>query len=444
MYYQHFNLSGPPFQFTPSADVLYPSKSHREALAALEWGLLHEPSGLTLLIGEPGTGKTTLISSVLARHLEHVRIAYIANPRLSFDEILQIIARQLGIAFNSPQRLARLDAVDEFLSHSRNERVTVIIDESQVLPDRVLEELRLLSNCTPIRPNSLRFIFVGQPEFLRRLESSNLRQLNERIGARAMLNALRPNEIQEYIDFRLRARNGSAQEVFSSSALKIISDHSGGIPRRINVLCHNAMLLAYTSDSKRVRGQHAKAAAAEYENLFVTASAPRQADPSVREKPKPRWWAATAVAALGAVVFGISYLWSSSLYSHHDHRGNQGASSAVSDVRRRVAEDPLTRMGSASQPVRRLATAAASTPSATMLVTEPPVKASQPLSSPRLRQIRVKVGDTVVDIARRYLGSSQKLDQLIAANPQLANVDRIFPGDVIYLPQSDSSNPSEQ
>jgi general secretion pathway protein A len=443
MYYQHFNLSGPPFQFTPSADVLYPSKSHREALAALEWGLLHEPSGLTLLIGEPGTGKTTLVSSVLARHLEHVRIAYIANPRLSFDEILQIIARQLGIAFNSPQRLARLDALDEFLSHSRNERVTVIIDESQVLPDRVLEELRLLSNYTPIRPNSLRFIFVGQPEFLRRLESSNLRQLNERIGARAMLSALRTNEIQEYIDFRLRARNGSAQEVFSSSALKIISDHSGGIPRRINVLCHNAMLLAYTSDSKRVRGQHAKAAAAEYENLFVTANAPGQSDPSVQEKPKTRWWSAAAVAALGAVVFGVSYLWSLSFYSHHDHRGNVGASSAVSDLRRGVADDPLTRMRSASQPARRTATGAASTPSSTVLVSEPPVKASPP-SQPRLRQIRVKLGDTVANIARRYLGSNQKLDELIAANPQLANVDRIFPGDVIYLPQSDSSDPSEQ
>jgi len=442
MYYQHFNLSGPPFQFTPSAEVLYPSKSHREALAALEWGLLHEPSGLTLLIGEPGTGKTTLISSVLARHLQHVRIAYIANPRLSFDEILQIIARQLGIAFNSPQRLARLDALDEYLSHSRDERVTVIIDESQVLPDRVLEELRLLSNYTPIRPNSLRFIFVGQPEFLQRLESSNLRQLNERIGARAMLNALRSNEIHEYIDFRLRAQNGSAQEVFSSSALKTISDHSSGIPRRINVLCHNAMLLAYTSDSKRVRGQHAKAAAAEYENLFVTASVPRPPDPSVREKP--RCWSAGALALLGAVVFAITYLWSSNSYFHRDRRGGVGeASSAVANLGRRVADDSLRRMRSGSQPAKESANGTASAPTGPVLVSEPPVKAAHP-SPPRLRQIRVRLGDTVADIARRYLGSSEKLDELIAANPQLANVDRIFPGDVIYLPQSDSSASSEQ
>src|SRR5215469_5531303 len=383
MYYKHFNLSGPPFQFTPSAEVLYPSKSHREALAALEWGLLHEASGLTLLIGEPGTGKTTLISSVLARHLEHVRLAYIANPRLSFDEILQIIARQLGIAFSSPQRLARLDALDEFLSRSRNERVSVIIDESQVLPDRVLEDLRLL------------------------------------------------------------ARNGSAQEVFSPSALKIIADHSGGIPRRINVLCHNAMLLAYTSDSKRVRGQHAKAAAAEYEDLFRTATVPRQPDPSVREKPRPRWWTAATLATLGAVVFGTSYVWTSNSFSHRDSTGKGASSSAVSDLGRRVADNPLTRMVSASQPAKRLMTGTASASTGTTLAPEPPARESHP-SPPRLRQIRVRLGDTVENIARRYLGSSEKIDELIAANPQLANVDRIFPGDVIYLPQSDSSDDSEQ
>jgi phage tail protein X len=305
----------------------------------------------------------------------------------------------------------------------------------------VLEELRLLSNYTPIRPNSLRFIFVGQPEFLRRLESSGLRQLNERIGARAMLNALRPNEIQEYIDFRLRARNGSAQEAFSPSALKIISDHSGGIPRRINVLCHNAMLLAYTSDSKRVRGQHAKAAAAEYEDLFRTATVPRPPDPSVRERPRPRWWTAATMAALGAVVFGISYVWSSNSFSHIDRTGNDGASSAVSNLGRRVADNPLTRM--VSQPAKRLVTGTASASTGTTLAPEPTAKESHP-SPPRLRQIRVRLGDTVENIARRYLGSSEKIDELIAANPQLANVDRIFPGDVIYLPQSDSSDDSEQ
>jgi type II secretory pathway predicted ATPase ExeA/phage tail protein X len=443
MYYQHFYLNGPPFQSTPSADVLYPSKSHREALAALEWGLLHEPSGLTLLIGAPGTGKTTLISSVLARHLERVRIAYIANPRLSFHEILQIIARQLGIVFNSPQRLAQLDALDAFLSHSRNERVTVIIDEAQVLTDRVLEELRLLSNCTPIRPTALRFIFVGQTEFLRRLESANLRQLNERIGARAMLNSLRANEIQEYIDFRLRARNGSAQDVFTSSALKIIADHSGGIPRRINVLCHNAMLLAYTSDSQRVRGQHANAAAAEYEDLFLTATTPRQPDPPVRERPNSRWWSAAAVAALGAAAFGVSYLWSSNSYAHRDRAMNAGARSAVLDLGRRAKDTTLAKMVSASHSARQSAPGTVSSPTGTVLASEPSVKAAQE-AQPRLRQIRVKVGDTIAVIARRYLGSSQKVDALIAANPQLADANRIFPGDVIYLPQSNSSGPTEQ
>lgn len=444
MYYRHFSLSGPPFQFTPSADVLYPSKSHKEALAALEWGLLHEPSGLTLLIGEPGTGKTTLISSVLSRHLEHVRTAYIANPRLSFDEILQVIGRQLGIAFTSPQRLARLDAIDEFLAkHSKHDRVTVIVDEAQVMPDRVLEELRLLSNYTPDRQNALRFVFVGQTEFLRRLESSNLRQLNERIGARAMLSRLQPGEIQEYIDFRLRARGGSARDIFAPSALRHIAEHSGGIPRRINVLCHNAMLLAYTSDSKRVRGQHAKAAAAEYEDLFMTASIASQADTEAKKAPQRRWWSAAAVAAVGGAAFAAAWIWSSNAFLANSHQARTRASAP--SVQPRAEEPALPVVASNPMPA---APASAPSPAAlAALASATGVKPAAQTSAPtrhRVREIRVQIGDTVANIAERYLGSREKLAAVVAVNPQLADVDRIYPGDVIYLPATGSSDGTEQ
>jgi LysM repeat protein len=203
------------------------------------------------------------------------------------------------------------------------------------------------------------------------------------------------------------------------------------------------MLLAYTSDSQRVRGQHARAAAAEYEDLFQTATVPGQPALSVQGKPNPRWWSAAALATLGVVVFALSYVWSANSFSHRDRRGNEGASSAVSSLGRRVADNPLTRMGSASEPAKGLVTGTASASTGTVLVSEPPAKDSHP-SAPHLRQIRVRLGDTFANIARHYLGSSERLDELIDANPQLANVDRIFPGDVIYLPQSDSSDHSEQ
>jgi type II secretory pathway predicted ATPase ExeA/phage tail protein X len=446
MYYRHFNLSGPPFQFTPSAGVLYPSKSHQEAMAALEWGLLHEPSGLTLLIGEPGTGKTTLISSVLARHFEHVRIAYVGNPKLTFDEILQVIARQLGIVFRSEQRLARLDAIDHFLETHRSERVTVVIDEAQVLADAVVEELRLLSNYSPARQTALRFVFVGQPEFLHRLESPGLKQVNERIGARAMLNPLQPNEIYEYIDYRLRARKGAAKDIFASAALKLIAENCGGIPRRINVLCHNAMLLAYTSGSKRVRAQHAKAAAAEYDSLFTTNSAHPAPEPMPRSESH-LWQAAAAVAALGAAAIGAAYLWSLNSLHYRDYGVRSTAALQVKPVATIVREpSELISRVTASLPRPDSSTALAAT--------EPMARASEAKAKQavheiaaaehHLKQIRVKIGDTVEDIAHRYMGSKEDLAAVAAANPQLSDINRIYPGDVVYVPEPDSQEAAER
>src|SRR5581483_1602479 len=311
MYYKHFNLNGPPFQFTPSADVLYPSKSHQEALAALEWGLLHEPSGLTLLVGEPGTGKTTLISAILSRNFDRARIAYIGNPRLSFDEIVEMIARQFGIALRSSQRLVRLDAIDEFLEAHARERVMVIVDEAQALPDHVVDELRLLSNSTPRRQSSLGFVFVGQPELLRRLESSELRQLNERIGARSILTPLQPNEVYEYIEFRLRNRGGRTKDIFAPAALKLIARHCRGIPRRINVLCHNSMLLAFSADSRRVTAEHAQAAVSEYVNHFAQPASPARKGRKAAAAPNRGWKIAAFAAGIGAASLLAGYFWSS-------------------------------------------------------------------------------------------------------------------------------------
>ena len=447
MYYRHFNLNGAPFQFTPSGAVLYQSKSHTEALAALEWGVLHEPSGLTLLVGEPGTGKTTLVCSVLERHFEHVRIAYIGNPKLNFDEILSVIGRQLGIEFTAPGRLARLDALDRYLeAHARRERVTVIIDEAQVLPDEVIEELRLLANCGPGRSTALRFIFVGQPEFLHRLTSVGLRQLNERIGARAMLNPLQPGEIREYIDFRLKTRGGTAAEIFTGRALRHIADHSGGIPRKINVLCHNAMLLAYSQNRKRVRMAQASTAVAEYENLFSANSAAQEpAQPSrlVRLWPRGRTLGAAAIVA-GIAAAAIHMYPSSAGYV-----ANRPLALPAAAVSKPDAKDSSTAMrASASETVvtyrsrPSLLEGALSLPEANASTDLAP-PARRPTVKGKLREIRVQFGDTIAIIAERYLGSRYKADEIIALNPQLPDANRIFPGDVVYLPETGMSNPGE-
>ncbi len=217
MYYERFGLSGAPFEFNPSASVLFMSAGHREGLAALEWGL-REPSGFTMLVGEIGAGKTTLIYSLLAARHQGVRSAWVANPRLSFGEMLRQILGQLGV--NQPDtsdKLALLQAFDaQLASLGPDECIAVIIDEAQDLSDDALEDLRLLSNFQSLERRRLQIVLVGQIELARRLSAPNMRQLNQRIGARALLPVLQGKEIYAYVEYRLRSRGGDIERLFTS------------------------------------------------------------------------------------------------------------------------------------------------------------------------------------------------------------------------------------
>ncbi len=211
------------------------SKAHRETLAKLEWSLEHEPSGLSLLIGETGTGKTTLIISLLAQYQTHVRAAYVSNPKLGLGGLLRDIARQLGVPPHT-DRLELFTAFDRYLDDlAPNERAVVIVDEAQALTDEILEDLRLFSNRELQCDRRLHFVFAAQPALLTRLGAPQLRQVNERIGTRAILNPLEPAEARSYVDYRLAAYGGSAEATFARGALEHLLAHSAGIPRRINV-----------------------------------------------------------------------------------------------------------------------------------------------------------------------------------------------------------------
>jgi general secretion pathway protein A len=287
MYYSHFGLTGPPFQLTSSPAQLYMSREHREAYAALEWGLLHEPSGFTVLIGEVGTGKTTLALAIVARQFENVRVAYLSNPKLTFEEMVKVIMKQLGIKTRSKSKLADLEAVNDFLRGLQpGERVVIMMDEAQGLSDETMEQLRLFSSSGKPDEKQLHFVFIGQPELLRRLTNPSLRQLEQRIGAKTVLNPLQRAECREYIEQRLKAVNGSTERIFKPGALRYLIRHGGGIPRRINVLCHNAMLLAYSGGARTVDTRMVEAAVTEYDSLF---SALRSQAPGANDAPVRRW-----------------------------------------------------------------------------------------------------------------------------------------------------------
>lgn len=272
MYYSHFGLTRPPFEFGVTPGRIYEGREQREATAAILWGLLHEPSGYTLLVGEPGTGKTTLINAVLAQH-HHIRTAYLSYPKAEPIEIFRSALTHLG---SRAAQVTKYDCVEAFRgclkSLRGDERLALIFDEAQALSPLLFEELRLLVNCASLGERRMQIVFVGQPSILKRLEAPMLRQLNERIGARVLLRPMPNGDAQEYVEHRLKACNGSMTKVFARRALDLIVQNSQGTPRKLNLLCHNAMLSAYAEGLKQVDAATVRKVVGEFQNLLGSAA----------------------------------------------------------------------------------------------------------------------------------------------------------------------------
>ena len=434
MYYRHFGLDGSPFRFVPVGRDLYLGRCHREALAALEWGVSHEPSGFTLLIGETGTGKTTLVKSVLARNYARVRAACINNPKLGFDGILRELVRQFGLAAH-PTKLEMSIAFDRFLERLKaGERIVIVIDESQSLDDDSLEELRLFSNAGNADEKQLHFVLVGQPELLQRLMQRELRQFNDRIGARALLRPLSAAEARAYLEFRLKARGASSNQIFDSAAIDRIVEHSHGIPRRINVLGHNAMLLAYSAGKRRVDVESARVAISEYQNLLGRNGheEPRSTSSGWRRTGL----AAAAVVGLMAVILIESGIADGPRSSGTHYAGELALKPHTPFLAKSLPLDDL----SASLHVSASIEDEPRSPNAASSSLPNQEDGSRPAPSVEItaqgqrREIRVRYGDTLQKLAIRYLGSRDRLPSLKHANQQLRSYNHIYPGQKVYLP----------
>jgi len=247
-----FHLSADPFSLTPDPAFLYLSQGHAEALAGLKLGLW-ERRGLIVMVGEVGTGKTTLVYSLLTDLDPQIETAYLSNTLLSFEEILQSALEDFGVPYRSPRRLDLVEALNGFLHRCAEEGKTaaLVIDEAQNLSDEAFEGLRLLLNFETYKSKLLQIVLVGQPELDLRLRGARLRQVGDRVAVRCLLGTLSRKESREYVDHRLETVGGSVG-IFTRPALGLLVRKSRGNPRRINILCHNAMLFAYGRDLSRV------------------------------------------------------------------------------------------------------------------------------------------------------------------------------------------------
>ncbi len=275
MYLRFFGLNEKPFAITPDPRYLYLSERHAEALAHLLYGI-NESGGFIQLTGEVGTGKTTVVRTLLSRVPHHADVAVILNPRVTPVEFLLTICEELGLGIADSDRDSvkqMVDALNRRLltAHAEGRRIIVIVDEAQNLSAEVLEQVRLLTNLETPTQKLLQIILIGQPELRELLDRTDLRQLAQRITGRYHLEPLSREETRGYVRHRLRVA-GAAEEIFTPAALGEIHRLSAGIPRVINVTCDRALLGAYTQETRKVTPSLVRQAAAEvYGRRFLPA-----------------------------------------------------------------------------------------------------------------------------------------------------------------------------
>jgi general secretion pathway protein A len=248
MYQQFYRLRELPFELTPNPKYLFLTPHHREALSTLVYGL-SSGKGVTALIGEAGTGKTTLLHAALqSEHCRHVSCVYLMNPTLTRAEFIEILSNQFKLsAHASRSKAALLHELDAILRErrARGQHTALMIDEAQSLPSELLEEIRLLANTETAHEKLLSLVLAGQPELRDRLNETELRQLKQRVTLRCEITPFNLQETAAYIASRIRTAGGEAAKLFTREAVMLIHERSGGIARTVSVMCDNALLTGF-------------------------------------------------------------------------------------------------------------------------------------------------------------------------------------------------------
>jgi general secretion pathway protein A len=255
MYERFYGLRERPFDLTPNPRFLFMTAQHREALTTLEYGLSRR-TGIALLVGDAGTGKTTIVHAALqSQSVQRSHVVYLNNPALTRNEFIEFLAAGFDLSSSAAASKTRLLAeLTEALAtrHAAGTMASLIIDEAQCLPDGLLEEIRLLANIESASEKLLSIILAGQPEIAGRLNAASLRQLKQRIGLRCTLAPLSQAETASYIAARLRIAGADPAAVFTAEAIQTIHERSAGIPRTISVICDNALVSGFALDRRPV------------------------------------------------------------------------------------------------------------------------------------------------------------------------------------------------
>jgi general secretion pathway protein A len=314
MYENFFGLAERPFDLAPNPRFLFLTATQREALSNLRYGLT-TPRGLTLLLGEAGTGKTTLVQAVLGdMEPASIECVLLSNPTLTRSEFYEFLSRAFGFDPDTALSKTRfLFALRRHLEerHRQGKLTALILDEAQSLPYELLEEVRLLSNIETPTKKLLNVVLAGQPELGVRLNEASLRQLKQRISLRCELKVLTFQETAAYIAGRLRIAGGNPSAIFSREAVAAIHESSLGVPRTVNVICDNVLIGGFAAQVKPITRALVREVVHDFDLAARKASAvgpvegfadatPAAIPPVVEAAPEVPAAAATAAAAVTA------------------------------------------------------------------------------------------------------------------------------------------------
>lgn len=423
MYTEFFGLKIKPFTITPDPRFLYMSQVHKEGLAHLVYGI-REKSGFVVITGDVGTGKTTLLNALLQKLPPGMPKVVIKNPNVKQENIYFLLGEAIGLPDENRSR----DHLPMYESRLKEiGGAALIVDEAQGLSIEMLEEIRLLSNLETPNEKLVHILLLGQPELNATLRSPNLRQLKQRIGVKFSISPLTQAETMEYVKHRLRVAGYEPMEkpIFSTSAMQAIYKQTRGYPRVINILCDNAMLAAYTEDTREVTPRIIKQVASEIEGTYTQGPT----------SPKAKSW--MLAAGIIAVVAG-SALWYG--LSHNTDKPEvhppvqQAATKPAPEISTQggtlpTVQAPLAVSASQATPVQAGATDI-TLPTAASL----PPSLSQTKTSGGY--VKAKAGDTLATLAIRYYGrvDNDILMSIRDANADLGSLERLSKGQAVFLP----------
>lgn len=258
MYEAYYGLNANPFRLAPDPSIFFESAVHKRGLAYLRYGL-HQGQGFVVVTGVPGTGKSLLIQTMLAELADqNIVVVSINNTNLEADDVLRTVAKSLDVYCGDTTKASLLNALEKFLveRNKKGQRVLLIFDEAQNLPQRSVEELRMLSNFQRGDQPLIQIMLLGQQQLQSQLAHPDMEQLAQRVIASCHLKPLGADETRGYIEYRLLRAGWRGQPAFTGEALGMIHHITQGIPRIINTYCDRMMLAAYLEEKQRIDTSH--------------------------------------------------------------------------------------------------------------------------------------------------------------------------------------------